>query len=317
MLPYFSKRVLHAVFVLLGVSLVVFLGLKAIPGDAIDAMLGREYTPEAAADLRRKYGFDQPVPIQYVRWLGLALRGDLGTSFISGEPVMTGILEAVPRTISIAIVAWVFGMIVALSTGLLSALRPNTASDFVPTVIAFLGLSMPSFWVAIVLILVVGVQLRWLPTVGYTNLSEGFWPWLRHLILPGISVGLAYGAIVSRQVRGSLIETLKQNYIRTARAKGLTNNVIVVKHALQNAMIPVVTVAGIQLALILGGAVVVETIFSIRGLGRLLVDAIANRDYFMVQGAVVVVAVIFVGSNIVIDFLYTLINPRIRFVGGE
>ncbi len=317
MLRYFAKRLLHAVFVLLGVSLVVFLGLKAIPGDVIDAFLGREYTPEAAAELRRKFGFDQPVPIQYVLWLGRALQGDLGSSFITGEPVMTGILEAAPRTLSIALVAWVFGMILALAAGLYSALKRNTVFDYVPTVIAFLGLSMPSFWVAIVLILLVGVQLRWLPTIGYTNLSEGFWPWLRNLILPGVSVGLAYGAIVSRQVRGSMIETLKQNYIRTARAKGLSNDVIIVKHALQNAMIPVVTVAGIQLALILGGAVVVESIFSIRGLGRLLVDSIANRDYFMVQGSVLVVAVIFVGSNIVIDFLYTLINPRIRLVGGE
>jgi peptide/nickel transport system permease protein len=305
------------VFVLLGVSLVVFLGLKAIPGDVIDAILGREFTPEAAAALRARYGFDQPVYVQYARWLTLAVQGDLGTSFLTGEPVTTGISEALPRTLSITLVAWVFGMLIAIPTGLVSALKRNTALDYLATVTAFLGLSMPSFWVAIVLILVVGVQLRLLPTVGYTELSEGFWPWLRNLILPGISVGLAYGAIVSRQVRGSMIETLKQNYIRTARAKGLSTTVIVVKHALQNAMIPVVTVAGIQLALLLGGAVVTETVFSIRGLGRLLVDAIGNRDYFLVQGAVMVIALIFVGSNIVIDFLYTLINPRIRLTGGE
>ncbi len=317
MLRYFIKRALHAVFVLFGVSVVVFLMMHAIPGDVTHVILGAEYTPEAEAALRQRLRLDDPIYVQYALWVSRAVQGDLGTSPLTGELVMTGLRQSVPRTLSSALVAWTFGIVLALGAGLISALRPNTLLDYVPTVIAFLGISMPSFWVAIVLILVLGVQLGWLPTVGYTEPSQGFWPWLRNLIMPGVAVGLAYGAIVSRQVRGSMIETLKQNYIRTARAKGLSNEVIIVKHALQNAMIPVITVAGIQLALVLGGAVVIEVVFSIRGLGRLLVDSIANRDYLMVQGAVLTVALLFVGSNILIDFLYTLVNPRIRLSGGE
>src|SRR5437762_627584 len=190
MLRYLVKRLLHALFVLLGVSILVFAGLQAIPGDVVTTILGREHTPEAAAALRAKYGLDRPVYVQYARWLGLAVQGDLGTSLFTGEPVLTGISQAVPRTISIAVVAWVFGIVLALATGLVSALKRNTVLDYIPTTLAFLGISMPSFWVAIVLILVFAVQLGWLPAVGYTELSDGFWPWLKNLILPGLSIGL-------------------------------------------------------------------------------------------------------------------------------
>ena len=314
---YIVKRFIHSVFVVLGVATFAFFMLRLIPGDIVNTILGSEYTPEAAETLRHKLGLDQPLYVQYVKWLAAAVQGDLGNSLYDGQPVLQALGEALPRSLSLAFVGWAFGVAIALPVGIVSALKRNTPADYLATVLGFLGISMPSFWLGIVLMLVFAVSLQWLPAIGYQPISEGVWGWLQRLILPGLAIGAGYGAIISRQMRGSMIEVLKQPYIRTARAKGLSNEVIIAKHALQNALIPVVTVAGIQLALLLGAAVVIETVFSIRGVGRVLVSAIFNKDYPLVQGAVLLISLIFVGLNLLVDILYTFIDPRIRYDGGQ
>jgi peptide/nickel transport system permease protein len=277
-------------------------------------MLGPEYTPEAATALSRKLGLDEPVHIQYARWFGGILRGDLGGSIASGEQVSDAILTALPKTLSLAALSFLIATVIAVPAGIVAALRRNTAVDFIASIIAFIGVSMPSFWFGIMLILIFAVNLRWLPAIGYAEISEdGVGEWLRRLILPSLAIGTGYAAILMRFVRAGLLEALGSDYVRTARAKGVNERWVVTRHALRNSLIPVVTVAGIQLALLLSGAVVVETVFSIRGLGRILVGAIFDRDYPMVQGVILLVAVIFVLANLVVDIAYTWLDPRIHY----
>ncbi len=314
MTQYIIRRLIHSVIIVWGCATIVFFLLRAIPGDPIIQMLGPEYTPEAADALRNKLGLDEPVVIQYFRWLGNMLRGDLGSSITGAESVRDAILTGLPRTMSIALLAFLIATAIAIPTGVLAALHRNSFADFAVSTFAFVGVSMPSFWFGIILILVFSVQLNWLPSLGYASLTEdGFWEWLSHLILPSLAIGAGYAAILMRFVRAGLLEALSSDYIRTARAKGLSERRVVITHGLRNSLIPVVTVAGIQIALLLSGAVVIETVFSIRGIGRLLVGAIFDKDYPMVQGAILVVAVIFVGANLLVDIAYTLIDPRIKY----
>ncbi|MBA2597692.1 MAG: ABC transporter permease [Chloroflexia bacterium] len=288
--------------------------LRLIPGDPVVQMLGVEYTPEAADALRRKLGLDQPVHVQYVRWLGNVLTGDLGGSIASGETVSGAIATGLPKTLSLAGLSFLIAVVIAIPAGIVAALRRNSALDYAGSVIAFIGVSMPSFWFGIILILIFAVRLRWLPAVGYSELSEdGFVEWFKRLILPSVAIGAGYSAILMRFVRAGLLEVLASDYVRTARAKGARERTVVVRHALRNSLIPVVTVAGIQLALLLSGAVVTETVFSIRGIGRILVGAINDRDYPIVQGVILLIAVIFVLANLVVDVLYTFLDPRIRY----
>jgi len=311
---FIIRRLIHSVIIVWGCATIVFFLLRAIPGDPIIQMLGPEYTPEAADALRNKLGLDEPVVIQYFRWLGNMLRGDLGSSITGAESVRDAILTGLPRTMSIAFLAFLIATAIAIPTGVLAALHRNSFADFAVSTFAFVGVSMPSFWFGIILILVFSVQLNWLPSLGYASLTEdGFWEWLSHLILPSLAIGAGYAAILMRFVRAGLLEALSSDYIRTARAKGLTERRVVITHGLRNSLIPVVTVAGIQIALLLSGAVVIETVFSIRGIGRLLVGAIFDKDYPMVQGAILVVAVIFVCANLIVDIAYTLIDPRIKY----
>lgn len=314
---YVSKRVLHALFVMWLVATTVFFGLRAVPGGPVRAMLGQEATPEAVRSLRRQLGLDRPLPIQYADWMTDLLVLDMGRSITSGQQVSILLAEAAPRTISIAAFGVVLGLVVAIPAGVLGATRKNEPADYVATIAAFVGISMPAFFVGILLAILFGVWLGWFPVVGYTPLDEGVVPWLRSIVLPGVAVGLPYAAGVTRMMRSSLLEVLDQQYMRTAVVKGVHGNVRLYKHALQNALIPVVTIAGIQLALVLGGTVTVEIVFGIKGMGRLLVNSILERDYPVTQATILVISGIFVFMNLLVDIAYTAIDPRIRYGGEE
>lgn len=314
MTRYIIRRLLHSLIIIWGVATLVFFLIRAIPGDPVLNMLGPDYTPEAAEALRHKLGLDENVFVQYIRWVSDILRGDLGTSITGVESVKSAIASGLPKTMSISIVAFIISLAIAIPAGILSALKRNTPIDFAVSIFAFLGVSMPSFWFGIILILVFAVNLGWLPSLGYASLTEdGFWPWFSHALMPALAIGPAYAAILTRFIRAGLLEAMSSDYIRTARAKGISERRVVIGHGLRNSMIPVVTVAGIQVALLLSGTVVIETVFSIRGIGRLLVGAIFDKDYPMVQGAILVVSLIFVMANLVVDILYTFLDPRIKY----
>jgi peptide/nickel transport system permease protein len=313
-ITYIIRRLIHSIFIIWGCATLVFFGLRAVPGDPVLQMLGPEYTPEAAAALERKLGLDEPVYIQYFKWMGNIIRGDLGESIATGETVNEAIANGFPRTISIAFVSFILGLMIAIPTGIIAALKRNSPIDYLVSVVAFIGVSMPSFWFGIILIILFAVHLGWFPAVGYSSLrDDGFWPWLEHLLLPGLAVGLGFSAILMRFVRAGLLEVLGTDYVRTARAKGLKERSVILGHAMRNAMIPVVTIAGIQLALLLSGTVIIEIVFSIRGMGRILVGAILDKDYPIVQGVILLVAVIFVMANLIVDIIYTFLDPRIRY----
>lgn len=313
MTRYIIRRLIHAVFIIWGCATIVFFLIRAIPGDPVIQMLGQEYTPEAAELTRKKLGLDEPVYIQYFKWMGNMIRGDLGGSIATGETVVGAIKTGLPKTLSITIVSFVIALLIAFPAGIISALNRNTVIDYGVSIVAFFGVAMPSFWFGIILIIVFAVELQWLPAIGYTSFSESPWQWLKHLILPGLAVGMGYAAILTRFIRAGLLEVLSSDYIRTARAKGLRERVILTRHAMRNAMVPVVTIAGIQLALLLSGTVIIEIVFSIRGMGRILIGAIFDKDYPVVQGVILLVAVIFVLANLIVDILYTFLDPRIRY----
>jgi peptide/nickel transport system permease protein len=314
MTQYILRRLIQSLFIIWGCATLVFFMLRMIPGDPVIQMLGPEYTPEAAAALRAKLGLDEPLLVQYLRWMGNILHGDLGGSIASGETVADAIKSGLPKTLSLATVSFVIATAIAVPAGVIAALRRNGPFDYIASIVAFIGVSMPSFWFGIILILVFAVQLRWLPAIGYSEIAEdGVWAWFQRLILPSLAIGAGYAAILMRFVRAGLLDVLGSDYIRTARAKGMREGSVVVRHALRNALIPVVTVVGIQLALLLSGTVVIETVFSIRGLGRILVGAIFDRDYPIVQGVILLIAVIFVLANLVVDIVYTLLDPRIHY----
>ncbi len=314
MTRYLLNRAAGAVLVMWAVATLVFFMMRIVPGDPFAAMLFDSADPAAAEALRQKYGLDQPIYIQYFKWFWNALQGDLGTSIYGSRlEVSRLVMEALPRTLSLAFVSFVIAIIIAVPAGLIAATRRNTGLDHGVTVVAFLGLSMPDFWLGIVLIILFAANLQWLPAIGYVPLSEGFWPWLKHLILPSIAAGTAFSAIVARMIRSSMLEVLSADYMHVARSKGLRERTLIVLHAFPNALIPVVTVMGIAFAILMSGTVVVENVFAIKGLGRLLIVSIVNRDYAVVQGAILVVSAIFILTNFLVDMLYTVIDPRIRY----
>ncbi len=314
MQEYIVRRVLFALLVMWAVATLVFLMMRAIPGDPVRAFVGFEGDPAVVEQVRRNLGLDRPLPVQYLRWMTALGRGDLGNSIWNRQPVATLLREALPRTLSLALLSFLIAVGLALPAGIVSAVRRYSLADHTLTVAAFLGLAMPDFWVGIVLIIVFSVFLKVLPAFGYEPLSSGLWPWLSHLILPAVATGTSFAAILARMTRSALLEVLREDYVRTARAKGLEERTVILRHALRNALIPVITVMGIALALLLAGAVIAENVFAIRGVGRLLIEAILNRDYPIVQGTILVIAAIFVGMNLVVDLLYAVINPRIRYV---
>jgi peptide/nickel transport system permease protein len=314
MTRYIIQRIFYALVVTWAVTTLVFFMLRAVPGDPFAAMLA-DVDPAAAEALRAKLGLDQPVYVQYFLWLKHLFQGDMGNSIYGSNVAVSRIIrESLPRTLSLAGLSFAISLLLAISAGIISAIKKHSFMDHTVTVTAFLGLSMPDFWLGILLIILFAVNLHWLPAIGYAPLSEGFWPWLSHLILPAIAAGTPFSAIVARMTRSAMLEVLKTEYIKVARAKGLDERTVILVHALRNALIPVITVMGIAFALLMSGTVVVENVFAIKGLGRVLIQGILNRDYPVVQGAILVVSVLFVFSNLVVDVLYTVIDPRIRYV---
>lgn len=310
---YIAKRVVYAFFIMWAVATTVFFGLRFIPGGPVQAMLGMEATPQAVERIRQELGLNDPLPVQYVEWMIDLIQLDMGTSITASEPITVLVAQAAPKTFSIAIVGIIVGISLSIPTGIISATRQREPIDYVATIAAFLGLSMPAFYIGILLALVFGVWFDILPVFGYTPLSEGFVPWFKGILLPGVAVGLPYAAIIMRMTRSSLLEVMNQPYMKTARAKGVSSRVRLYKHALQNALIPVVTVAGIQLALVLVGSVTVELVFGIQGLGRLLVGSILDQDYPVTQAVILLVAAVMVFTNLVVDLTYSVLDPRIGY----
>ena len=303
MTTYFTRRLLQSLIVLLGVSFVVFFILH-LTGDPALVLLPPDASPEDVRRFREAMGFNDPFLVQYGRFLGGALRGDFGQSIRHGESAFHLVAERMPATFELAGAALLLALVLSIPAGIISAVRRNTVLDYVSTVVALLGQSMPTFWLGIMLILLFSVQFHLLPSSGRGTLE--------HLILPAVTLGLFTTARITRLTRSGMLEVLGQDYIRTARAKGVSNPPVVWKHALKNAAIPIVTIVGIELGTLLGGSVITETIFAWPGVGRLSVQAIANRDYPVVQAAVFLLATTFVVVNLLVDIIYTYLDPRIR-----
>jgi len=305
------RRCAQSAVVLLGVTLVVFLLLQLVPGDPVRIALGTRYDQDTYDALRARSGLDRPLPVQYLSYVGHALTGDLGVSFRSGQPVTSIVVERMPATVSLAVAALLFALVVAFPLGVLSAVRNGSPLDHTARVFSQLGVSVPDFWMGILGIIVLSGTLGWLPPSGYTPFTEDPVDWARHIVLPAVTVGLVTAAILTRFIRSSVLEAMSEDYVRTAEGKGLTPRVVVVRHVLRNALIPVVTVAAVQLAGLLGGVIVIEVLFAWPGIGRLTYDAVQARDYPVLQGAVLLVAALFLIVNLLVDVLYAKLDPRI------
>ncbi len=310
---YVLRRLAQMAPVLFLVSLIVFSLLHLTPGDPAISMLGEEATPEAVAALRVKLGLDQPLPVQYVRWLGAVLQGDLGRSIRSNQPVSEAILDRLPVTIELSLLSALIALAIAIPAGVISAMRRNSLLDTGATTLALMGVSLPNFFLAILLIFLLSLKLGWLPPIGYTPFLDNPAENLKKMIMPALTLGTALSAIVMRMTRSSLLEILDQDYVRTARAKGLNEANVIRRHAMRNALIPVVTVVGLQIGGLLGGAIITESIFVLPGIGRLLVDSIFQRDFPLVQGVVLFASLAFLFANLAVDLLYAVLDPRIRY----
>ena len=306
------RRLLATIPVLLLVTAGVFTLLHLTPGDPIDAMMAESVDAQVKETLRKELGLDRPIAVQYAAWMGRVLRGDLGRSIRNGEPVIENVGRRIRPSLQLALMAMVISLTIAFPVGILSAVRRNRPVDRVGTTFALFGICMPNFLLALLLIFLFGVTLRWLPISGYTDPLEDPIAGLRSLVLPAVTLGLALAAVVTRTLRSSLLEALAEDYVRTARAKGLSEWRVIWSHVLKNALIPVVTVLGLQLGTLIGGAVITEYVFALPGVGRLVVDAVFARDYPLVQGVVLLIAIGFILSNLVVDVLYGWIDPRIR-----
>lgn len=313
MAGYVARRGVQALVVMLGVSVIVFALVHLVPGDPIKAALGTRYDPEIAEQLRQRSGLDRPLVTQYFSWLASALTGDLGVSFRSGQPVTATIMGRLPATLTLAFAALAVALVIALPLGVISAVRQGSATDYVATVFSQAGISIPDFWMGIMLILLMSLVLGWLPPSGYVSILASPGDWLRHLLMPAVTVGVVTGSILTRFVRSSTLEALSQDFTTTARAKGLRERTVVNRHVLKNALIPVVTVTGLQLGFLLGGVVIVEVVFSWPGLGQLALIAVERRDYPILQGVVLVIAVLFLIINLTVDLLYAYLDPRIKY----
>lgn len=313
MAGYIARRVLQVLVVMLGVSIIVFAVIHLIPGDPVRVALGTRFNQETYEALRARAGLDQPLVIQYFDWLGGALTGDLGVSFRSGEPVTSAIVERLPATLTLAFAALAVALLIALPLGVVSAVRSGRPVDYVATFVSQIGISIPDFWMGIMFILLFSLTLGWLPPSGYVSPLEDPVGWLQRLLMPAVTIGVVSGAILTRFVRSSVLDALGQDYTRTARSKGLRERVVISRHVLKNAMIPVVTVTGLQLATLLGGVIVVEIVFSWPGLGQLALVAVQRRDYPVLQGTVLLFALTFLLINLVVDLLYAYLDPRIKY----
>jgi peptide/nickel transport system permease protein len=312
-LRFVARRLAATVPVLLLVSAGVFLLIHMIPGDPVDVMLGESENPEARAALTHELGFDQPIYIQYARWLANILHGDLGRSIRTHQTVVDNVTQRIRPSLELATLAILIASVIAVPLGILTARHRNSKIDTLGTGFVLFGICMPNFVLALLLIFVFGVTLHWLPISSYSDPLQNPINGLKSLTLPAITLGLALAAVIARTLRSSLLETLTEDFIRTARAKGLAESAVMNAHALKNALIPVVTVLGLQFGTLIGGAVITEYIFALPGVGRLVVDAVFSRDYPLVQGVVLVITIGFILSNLLVDILYGWLDPRIRY----
>jgi len=311
---YIAKRLLSLIPVLLGVSIIVFFLVRLIPGDAIQMYLGTqvEASPEQMEELRRIFGADKPVPVLYIEWLGRILHGDFGYSLRTGREVLPDILSRIPLSLELTFFSLFIALLLGIPQGILASLRKHPAMDVVNRVIGLLGLSLPQFWLAALMVLAFSGFRGWIPMGNYVSLFASPLKNLKMMLLPSLAIGIGLAAVIMRYTRNSMLEVLQMDYIRTANAKGLAKRVVVIRHALKNAILPVITVAGFNTGYLMGGAIVIEEVFALPGLGRLALYAIYQRDYPVIQGIVLVIATLFVLVNLVTDLIYALVDPRIR-----
>ncbi len=313
MLAYTVRRILATIPVMLVVALFVFSLLYLAPGDPAAIIAGDQATPADVERIRASLGLDRPFLVRFSDWLWHIIHGDLGTSIFTNLPVSHMIAQRIEPTLSLMVLTILFSIVVAIPLGVVAAWKQGSLIDRAVMVLAVMGFSVPVFVMGYLLAYIFALQLDWLPVQGFTSISQGFWPFLRNLILPTVALGLIYVALLARITRATMLEVLSQDYVRTAKAKGVGQRAILFVHALKNAAVPIVTVVGIGVALLIGGAVVTESVFAIPGLGRLTVDAILRRDYPVIQGVVLLFSFVYVLVNLGVDLLYTLFDPRIRY----
>jgi len=312
---YLLHRALAIIPVMLVVATVSFVLIRLAPGDPASVLAGPDATAEDLVQLRTALGMDQPLPVQLVKWYARLAQGDLGQSIFLRRPVVQAVVERLEPTLLLTLWGTVLSILVGVPAGIVSARYHNTAVDQSFMALALLGLSIPNFLLGLIMILVFGVWLGWLPVSGYVPLDEGVWLNLRSLLMPAVSLGLVQSALVARITRSSMLDVLREQYILSGRAKGLSERAVIYKHALKNAVIPTLTVIGITVALLIGGAVVIETVFNIPGVGRLIISAVLRRDYPVVQGVVLLIALTYTVINLLVDLAYLVIDPRIRYTG--
>jgi peptide/nickel transport system permease protein len=312
---YLLRRLLESAVTLVLVTMVVFAGVRALPGDQARALAGEEADPTVLAQLRHEYGLDQPIPVQYARYVGKAFAGDLGTSARTGLPVSATIRHALPVTLQLSVFAIAIAILIGLTAGVVAAVRRRTAAEWAANTVALLGLSVPNFWLGLMAVLVFAIAFPVLPASGFVSVFDNPAESFRHLLMPAVVLGSGLAAVIMRQSRSAMLEALGADYVRTARAKGLGGAQVVLGHALRNSLIVVTTIVGLQLGVLISGAVVTEQIFVLPGFGKLTIDAVFTRDYPLIQGVVLVTATAYIGLNLLVDLLYSVIDPRVR-VGG-
>jgi peptide/nickel transport system permease protein len=312
---FLVRRAFISAVTLLLITVIVFTGVRMIPGDPARVLGGTDADAAGLEEIREKYGLNHPVPIQYLRWLALAVRGDFGESIRTRTSVAWTVAIKAPITIELAVLSLLVAISIAIPIGVLAAVRRNTAWDVLASSISLCGVSIPNFWLGIMLILLVSVRFGWLPASGFVPIGEDLVGNLKRMLMPSLVLGSGLAAALMRQTRNAMIEVLSTDYVRTARAKGLAQPAVVLRHALRNGLIPVVTILGLQMGALMGGAVVTESIFVLPGFGRLIVEAVFTRDYPVVQGVVLLTASSYVLINLLVDVSYTVLNPRIRIRG--
>jgi peptide/nickel transport system permease protein len=316
-IEFLIQRGLISLVTLFLITVIVFAGVRMIPGDPARVMAGTDADAAGIEEVRQKYGLRDPIPVQYVKWLRLALHGDLGESIRTREPVLRLVSHKLPITLQLSVYAMVVALLLAVPVGVLAALRRNTAWDYLAGSVSLCGVSIPNFWLGIMLILLLSVRLRWLPASGYVSPLEDPWGNIQRLLMPAVVLAAQLAAVLMRQTRNSMIEVLSADYVRTAYAKGLRTGIVVFRHAIRNGLIPVITILGLQLGALISGAVITEQIFVVPGFGRLILEGVFTRDYPIVQGVVLITASAYVLLNLLVDVSYTLLNPRIRVQGGR
>ena len=315
MIEFLARRAMISVVTLLVISVIVFVGVRMIPGDPARVLAGSDADAAGIEEIREKYGLNAPIPVQYVRWLALAVRGDLGESIRTRQPVTRTVAIKLPITLELACLSLLVAVAIAVPAGVVAAVRRNSVWDVLASGVSLCGVSIPNFWLGIMLILLVSVRLGWLPSSGFVPIADDPLGNLRRMLMPSLVLGAGLAAVLMRQTRNAMIEVLSADYVRTARAKGLAQPAVVVRHALRNGLIPVVTILGLQMGALMSGAVVTEQIFVLPGFGRLIVEAVFTRDYPVVQGVVLLTASSYVLINLLVDVSYTVLNPRIRIRG--